>query len=62
MCVIKHKQNIPFLINLFGKTYWQFGDHVLHNSCWQFGIPLLLSVYVYDSTYIGPQSNEKPTW
>jgi hypothetical protein len=62
MYVIKHVQNILFLNNLFGKTYWRFGDHVLHNTCRQFGIPLLLSVYVYDSTYIGPQSNKKHTW
>jgi hypothetical protein len=42
------------LNNLFGKTYWQFGNHVLLNTCWQFGVLLSLSVYVYDPTYIGP--------
>jgi hypothetical protein len=40
----------------------QFGDHVLLNTHWQFGILLLLSAYVYDPTYIGPQYNKKPTW
>ncbi len=57
--MIKHKQNVLFLNDLFGKTYWRFGDHVLLNTCWQFGILLLLSAYVYDPTYIGPQYNEK---
>jgi hypothetical protein len=37
---------------------WQFGNHVLLNTCWQFGILLLLSAYVYDRTYIGPQYNK----
>jgi hypothetical protein len=59
MYVIKHKQNILFLNKLFGKTYWGFGDHVSLNTCWQFGILLLLSAYVYDPTYIGPQYNKK---
>ncbi len=59
MYVIKHKQNILFLNNLFGKTYWQFGDHVSLNTRWQFGVLLLLSGYVYDPTYIGPQYNKK---
>jgi hypothetical protein len=59
MYVIKHKQNILFLNNLFGKTYWQFGNHVLLNTCWQFGVLLSLSAYVYDPTYIGPQYNKK---
>jgi hypothetical protein len=40
---------------LFGKTYWQFGNHVLLNTCWQFGVLLLLSAYVYDLAYIGSQ-------
>jgi hypothetical protein len=54
MCV---KQNILFLNNLFGKTYWQFGNHVSLNTRWRFGILLSLSVYVYDPAYIGPQYN-----
>jgi hypothetical protein len=58
MYVIKYKQNILFLNNLFGKTYWRFGDHVLLNTCWQFGVLLSLSAYVYDPTYIGPQYNK----
>ncbi len=62
MYVIKHKQNILFLINLFDKTYRRLGDHVLINTRWQFGVLLSLSAYVYDLTYIGPQYNEKPTW
>jgi hypothetical protein len=53
------KQNILFLNNLFGKTYWRFGDHVSLNTRWQFGSLLLLSVYVYDPAYIGPQYNKK---
>jgi hypothetical protein len=53
------KQNILFLNNLFGKTYWGFGDHVLLNTRWQFGILLSLSAYVYDPAYIGSQYNEK---
>jgi hypothetical protein len=53
------KQNILILNNLFGKTYWRFGDHVLLNTCWQFGILLSLSAYVYDPLYIGPQYNNK---
>ncbi len=53
------KQNIPFLNNLFGKTYWQFGDHVSLNTRWQFGVLLSLSAYVYDPAYIGPQYNRK---
>ena len=40
----------------------QFGDHVLLNTCWQFGVLLSLSAYVYDPTYIGPKYNKKPTW
>ncbi len=32
----------------------QFGNHVLLNTCWKFGF-LLLSAYVYDPTYMGPQ-------
>jgi hypothetical protein len=59
MYVTKHEQNILSLNNLFGKTYWQFGDHLLLNTYWQFGILLTLSAYVYDSTYIGPCSNKK---
>jgi hypothetical protein len=59
MYVIKHKQIILFLNNLFGKTYWRFGNHVLLNTCWQSGVLLSLSVYVYDPTYIGPQYNKK---
>ena len=55
------KQNILFLNNLFGKTYWRFGDHVL-NTRWQFGVLLSLSAYVYDPTYIGPQYNKITTW
>jgi hypothetical protein len=60
MYVIKHKQNILFLNNLFGKTYCQFGDHVLLNTPWQFSVLLLLSLsaYVYDPTLIGPQYNK----
>jgi hypothetical protein len=50
------------LNNLFGKTYWQFGDHVSLNTHWQFCFLLLLSAYVYDPTYIGHQYNKKPTW
>jgi hypothetical protein len=53
------KQNILFLNNLFGKTYWRFGDHVSLNTRWQFGILLLLSAYVYNPAYIGPQHNKK---
>ncbi len=53
------KQNILFLNNLFGKTYWQFGDHVLLNTRWRFGVLLSLSAYVYDPAYIGPQYNKK---
>jgi hypothetical protein len=53
------KQNILFLNNLFGKTYWQFGDHVSLNTLWQFGVLLSLSAYVYDPAYIGPQCNKK---
>jgi hypothetical protein len=53
------KQNIFFLNNLFGKTYWQFGDHVSLNTCWQFGIFLLLSAYVYHPAYIGTLYNKK---
>jgi hypothetical protein len=49
------KQNILLLNNLFVKTYWRFGDHVLLNTRWQFGVLLLLSVYVYDPAYIGPR-------
>jgi hypothetical protein len=56
------KQNILFLNNLFGKTYCRFGDHVLLNTRWQFGVPLSLSVYVYEPAYIGPQYNKKPSW
>ncbi len=56
------KQNILFLNNLFGKTYWQFGDHVSQYTRWQFGVLLLLSAYVYDPAYIGPQYNKKPSW
>jgi hypothetical protein len=52
------KQNILFLNILFGKLYWRFGDHVLLNTHWQFGILLSLSVYVYDPAYIGPQYNK----
>jgi hypothetical protein len=52
------KQNIIFLNNLFGKTYWQFGDLVLLNTRWQFGVHLSLSAYVYDPAYIGPQYNK----
>jgi hypothetical protein len=52
------KQNILFLNNLFGKTYWQFGDHVSLNTRWQFGVPLLLSACVYEPAYIGPQYNK----
>jgi hypothetical protein len=37
---------------------WQFGDHVLINTCWQFGVLLSLSAYVYDRTYIGHQYNK----
>jgi hypothetical protein len=59
MYVIKHKQNILFLNNLFGKTYWQFGDHVLLNTRWQFVVLLSLSAYVYDPTNIGRQYNKK---
>jgi hypothetical protein len=59
MYVIKHKRSILFLNNLFGKTNWQFGDHVSLNSRWQFGVLLLLSAYVYDPTYIGPHYNKK---
>jgi hypothetical protein len=59
MYVIKHKKNILFLNNLFGKTYWQFGNHVLLNTHWQLGILLSLSAYVYDPTYIGPWYNKK---
>jgi hypothetical protein len=59
---MKHKQNILFLNHFFGKTYWQFGDHVLLNTPWQFGALLLLGAYFYDPTYIGPQCNKKPTW
>ncbi len=62
MYVIKHKQNILFLNNLFGKTYWQYGNHVLLNTCLQFDVLLSLSANVYDPTYIGPQYNKKPTW
>ncbi len=51
------KQNILFLNNLFGKTYWRFGDHVWLNTCWQFGVLLSPSAYVYDPAYIGPQYN-----
>jgi hypothetical protein len=40
----------------------QFGDHVLQNTCWKFGVLLLLSAYVYDPTCIGPQYNKKPIW
>ena len=53
------KQNILFLNNLFGKTYWWFGNHVLLNTCWQFGALLSLSAYVYDPAYIGSQYNKK---
>jgi hypothetical protein len=53
------KENILFLNNFFGKTYLRFGDHVLLNTCWQFGILLLLSAYVYDPANIGPQYNKK---
>jgi hypothetical protein len=53
------KQNILFLNNLFGKTYWRFGDHVLLNTRWQFGILSSLSAYVYDPAYIGPQYDKK---
>jgi hypothetical protein len=53
------KQNILFLNNLFGKTYWHFGDHVSLDTCWQFGIHLLLKAYVYDPLYLGPQYNNK---
>jgi hypothetical protein len=60
MYVIKHK--LLFLNNLFGNTYWQFGDHVSLNTCWQFSVLLLLSAYVYHPTYIRPQYNKKPTW
>ncbi len=56
------KQNILFLNDLFGKTHWQFGDHVLLNTRWQFGVLLSVSAYVYDPAYIGPQNNKKPTW
>ena len=59
MFVIKHKQNILFLNNLFGKTYWRFGNHVSLNTSWQFGVLLSLSAYVYDPAYIGPQYNKK---
>jgi hypothetical protein len=59
MYVIKHKQNILFLNNLFGKTYWQFGDHVLLNTHWQFGCILLINAYVYGHPYIGPHYNKK---
>ncbi len=57
MCV---KQNIPFLNNLFGMTYWRFGDHVLLNTRWQFGILLSLSAYVYDFANVEPQYNKNP--
>ena len=53
------KQNILFLNNLFGKSYWQFGNHVSLNTRWQFGVLLSLSAYVYDPTYKGPQYNKK---
>jgi hypothetical protein len=56
------KQHILFLNNLFGKTYWQFGDNVSLNTCWQFGVLLLQSAYVYDPAYIGPQYNKKTSW
>jgi hypothetical protein len=62
MYVIQHKQNILFLNNLFSKSYWRLGDHVSLNTCWQFGVLLSLSAYVYDPTYIGTQYNKKPTW
>jgi hypothetical protein len=59
MYVIKPKQNIIFLNNLFGKTYWRFGNHVSLNTCKQFGVLLSLSANIYDPTYIGPQYNKK---
>jgi hypothetical protein len=37
----------------------QFSNQVLLNTCQKFGILLLLSAYVYDPTYIGPQYNKK---
>jgi hypothetical protein len=52
-------QNILFLNDLFDKTYWQFGDHVLRNTRWQFSVLLSPSAYVYDPAYIGPQYNKK---
>ncbi len=56
------KTKYSLLNDLFGKTYRQVGNHVLLNTCWQFGILLSLSAYVYDPAYIGPQYNEKPSW
>jgi hypothetical protein len=53
------KQNILFLNNLFGKTYWQFGDHVSLHTRWQFGVLLLVNAYVYDPAYKGSQYNKK---
>ncbi len=53
------KQNILFLNNLFGKTYWQFVDRVSLNTWWKFGVLLSLSAYVYDPAYMGPKYNKK---
>jgi hypothetical protein len=58
-CPIYVKQNILFLNDLIGKTFWRFPDHVLLNNRWRFGVFLSLSAYVYDPAYIGSQYNKK---
>ncbi len=53
------KKIIQDLNNFIVHGYWRFGNHVSLNTRWQFGILLLLSAYVYDPAYIGPQYNKK---
>ncbi len=46
-------------MRIFFYVLSQFGNRVLLNTCWQFGVLLSLSAYVYDPTYMGPQYNKR---